>query len=541
MKKSLLVIIAAIVLIFISFSPSSSGAKGYTDSTSALSSLYTAYSYGLIDYETFMLYRFLSVVDPDRVPSQFKVEEERTIHRCATQEINEVQRYINYFSPENKKKIMEYLFDKQPIAFKKGTGKSYKTERIEGINGTWNIYRTDNFAIKWGDVAYEYVHVKVKNKWEWKWVGVNLVDDNNNGFPDIIDKWAEYLEKSWEVEVNEMGLIIPRGSQENLIDIYIANSSGRKPKLGPSDYAYTTTYSDGMPYLVVNNFLPETPNQDPAGQEIGAIKVTAAHEFSHAIQFAYDRNEAKWWQEASATWMEDRVFNEVNDYYQYLSKGAWSANPEITLTRANGEHEYGDVIWAKYLSQYYGGREIFKDIWELCKKYSALKAHKIFFKNKVTTLDKAFEDFSAKNAAMKASYEEGENYASVHTIMEHDAYSVNNEVIDSSKYFPRPPSYLGANYIKFTNGDGRTLRITFDGSKRYAGRKIKWGAVVVKIDSNGIPEDNEIELSPDQKGSIDILGFGSTYTEVYLVLSVLSGGPGNFSKGVSYRYSAELQ
>ena len=526
MKKSLPAILAIIVLIFISISPAFSDAKGKSDSVSSLSSLYTAYSYGLIDYETFMLYRFLSVVDPDRVPSHLKVKEERNIHKCATPEINDVQRYINFFSPENKKKIMEYLFDKQPVAMKKRTGRSSTVERVKGIKGSWNLYRTENFAIKWGDAEYdEYAHK-----------GINPVDLNNNGIPDLIDKWAEYLEKSWEVEVNGMGLKKPKGSQENLIDVYIANTSSKKPKLESTDYAYTATYSGNIPYLVVNNFLPNTHNDD-TDQEVGAIKVTAAHEFSHTIQFAYDRNEAQWWQEASATWMEDEVFNEVNDYYQYLDKGAWSARPEIALTRANGEHEYGDVIWVKYLSQYYGGSKVFKDVWKLCEKYSALSAHKIFFEKNETTLSKAFKDFSARNATMKVSFIEGDHYAPVSTIMEHDTYPVIDERIES---FPKPPSYLGANYIKFTNGNGKTLRVTFNGSKRYEGRKIKWGAVVVKIDSNGLPEVNDIELDSDQKGSIDVTGFGSNYPEVYLVVSVLSGGPGNFRQGVSYQYSAEL-
>ena len=52
-----------------------------------------------------------------------------------------------------------------------------------------------------------------------------------------------------------------------------------------------------------------------------SAQVTAAHEFFHAIQFAYDYGEDAWMLEATATWMEERVFDKVNDNRQYLPAG----------------------------------------------------------------------------------------------------------------------------------------------------------------------------------------------------------------------------
>ena len=59
----------------------------------------------------------------------------------------------------------------------------------------------------------------------------------------------------------------------------------------------------------------------PASPRWTARKVTAAHEFFHAIQFGYDFGEDVWMLEATATWMEERVFDEVNDNRQYLPAG----------------------------------------------------------------------------------------------------------------------------------------------------------------------------------------------------------------------------
>ena len=42
---------------------------------------------------------------------------------------------------------------------------------------------------------------------------------------------------------------------------------------------------------------------------LNSLRVTAAHEFFHAIQFAFDVTEATWFMEGSATWAEDVVYN----------------------------------------------------------------------------------------------------------------------------------------------------------------------------------------------------------------------------------------
>ena len=47
--------------------------------------------------------------------------------------------------------------------------------------------------------------------------------------------------------------------------------------------------------------------------------MTAAHEFFHAVQFAYDAADDQWFMESTATWMEDEIYDDVNDNLQYLS------------------------------------------------------------------------------------------------------------------------------------------------------------------------------------------------------------------------------
>ena len=63
---------------------------------------------------------------------------------------------------------------------------------------------------------------------------------------------------------------------------------------------------------VVNNYVTDWEK---------GIRVTAYHEYYHAIQFAYVEqlpNSPHFWYESSATGMEERLAPDVNDYLQYL-------------------------------------------------------------------------------------------------------------------------------------------------------------------------------------------------------------------------------
>ena len=68
------------------------------------------------------------------------------------------------------------------------------------------------------------------------------------------------------------------------------------------------------------------------------LKVTAAHEFFHAVQFAYDIGEDGWLMEGTATWMEEHVYDAINDNRQYLATSPLAhpsdpARPEHGLPR----------------------------------------------------------------------------------------------------------------------------------------------------------------------------------------------------------------
>lgn len=85
------------------------------------------------------------------------------------------------------------------------------------------------------------------------------------------------------------------------------------------------------------------------------LRVTAAHEFFHAIQFGYDYQEDPWFLESTATWMEERFADDVNDNRIYLRYGQMTRpNLPLDLFDAAGYAHYGNWTFWEYLTRRYG-------------------------------------------------------------------------------------------------------------------------------------------------------------------------------------------
>lgn len=164
-------------------------------------------------------------------------------------------------------------------------------------------------------------------------------------------------EKTWSVEVQQLGFLTPRNTDKKRIDIYIANEEAYNSETQsfesiPNNYAgYATSYpSDDTPFFVLNPQI-----------NLKQLKVTVAHEFFHTIQHAYfdetKIDDAKWfkniwWLEATAVLMEDEVFDNINDYISFLPPFFKASYKNVEIY--NGAHEYAMVIYAKFFKEKYG-------------------------------------------------------------------------------------------------------------------------------------------------------------------------------------------
>lgn len=228
------------------------------------------------------------------------------------------------------------------------------------------------------NLLYETTHFAI----HYDLTGTHAVDSEDldeNNIPDYVDRVASVFEYVWAVEIDTLGYQAPPddGLQggSSLYDIYIANL--------PSLYyglAYTTSGADEenacASYIEIRNNYDASWFQDKS--ELENIQVTAAHEFFHAIQFGYNCYEEIWMMEATAVWMEDVVYDHINDLYRYMP--SWFNSPEKSLNdESNGcSRCYGSFIFFQYISEHMGGHETIRDIWDISKEYGAQDSPKDF-------------------------------------------------------------------------------------------------------------------------------------------------------------------
>ncbi|GAA3532103.1 MXAN_6640 family putative metalloprotease [Nocardioides daeguensis] len=200
----------------------------------------------------------------------------------------------------------------------------------------------------------------------------------------------------------------------NVFDVYLANLGER----GLYGYCTTDTRVSGHitapAYCVLDNDYAE---YGPVPGPLGNLQVTAAHEYFHAVQFAYDVNEEGWLLEATATWAEDEVYDDINDNRQYL-KGGPLRKPAQSMDHRRGIAPYGAWIFFKYLSERFpalngpaGMPVIVRDIWETAAGApDARQAIGAALSARGTDLRTQFAWFSAANRRPAANYSEGAAY-----------------------------------------------------------------------------------------------------------------------------------
>jgi hypothetical protein len=132
------------------------------------------------------------------------------------------------------------------------------------------------------------------------------------------------------------------------VDIYLANI-GRKGYYGycaPEPLKGVMAHHTPA-FCVLDNDYAEFLRGTP----LTNLQVTAAHEFFHAVQFAYDATEDSWFMESTAVWMEDEVFDNINDNTQYLPYGPLG-RPSVSLDKNTQFGVYGGWIFFRWVTEH---------------------------------------------------------------------------------------------------------------------------------------------------------------------------------------------
>ncbi len=156
------------------------------------------------------------------------------------------------------------------------------------------------------------------------------------GVPDYVEKIDTAAETSYAVENGQLGWPAPRSDGKlggsALTDIYLVDVGGDGlfgySAPDPSQGCKRKCYA----FLVMDNdFSPaEFGYDDPQIP----LEVTIAHEYNHVLQFGIDAALDSWLFESTATWSEDNVFPNDNDYVNYLN--TFARTPGVPITKFEG-------------------------------------------------------------------------------------------------------------------------------------------------------------------------------------------------------------
>lgn len=348
--------------------------------------------------------------------------------------------------------------------------------------------------------------------------GINAVSTIDTagepGIPDYIEMAAEIFQNVYSVECDSLGFTRPPGDNgsggSNHYDLYYKNLPSNYYAItypgnesGDNEFSAAAEVNAWQTYIVMRN------NYDfgfPLGTE-ASLKVTAAHEFFHAVQFGYDSWESIWLLEATAVLMEEIVYDEINDCYQYLR--SWFPYPERALD-LNTSHAYGSYIFFSYIQEHMGGNATIKRIFEYSIEWNsdgADHSHKV--------IDLALQEVGA-------SFQEAlNNMAVANLILSPDAgiysYAEANE-------FPVSGPALAEN-INFTAGD--TIGLNNTRLSRFASQYYQVNTltpVLVTMEAkDGNDDDLQMSMVSEAAGAYTVktgkmLNFTAENQPVYLVV-----------------------
>jgi hypothetical protein len=237
------------------------------------------------------------------------------------------------------------------------------TDHPDPDGNAWRVPEADaspacspNFCVHWVDRGADAPDLRDSNG-----------TADGDGVPDWVEANQLVAEQAYATENGSLGWRAPRsdgrrGGRNGKTDIYLADV-GRQGLFG---YAAPDRgqIGDGrrfrrslFAYLVMDDDFSR--RQFPGTVPLEDLQVTLAHEYNHILQFTYDAFQDLWAVESTAVWMEDQVFDAINDYRRYLRR--WVRLRSVPLT-APSIKVYGSAVWNHWLQRRYGAK-LMRNAW----------------------------------------------------------------------------------------------------------------------------------------------------------------------------------
>jgi hypothetical protein len=264
--------------------------------------------------------------------------------------------------------------------------------------------------------------------------GVNtpaLLDQYNNRIPGTakayVDSAARIFNHVWDVEIDQMGYSAPPFEPpQSYYYVYIISMGDYGATTPSTQIAGSNNPGRFYSYIEVNNDFQTLPTKG-----INGLKVTAAHEFHHAIQigsYGYWVDE-RYVHELTSTWFEDVVYPEVNDYFFYLANYFSGFHEGLSFnTSLYGGYER--VVWPIFLEKRFSP-SIMRDVWTRMRTQPFLESTDAALVSIGSNLQTAFAEFTywnyftADRANTVIYYPEGNNYPRFQPLQSTTFYGTN--------------------------------------------------------------------------------------------------------------------
>jgi hypothetical protein len=194
----------------------------------------------------------------------------------------------------------------------------------------------------------------------------DLTDNDGDGVPDWVETVAATFENVYAVEVGQMGYRPPVTVSSAPYDVYLEDLSAQGVYGFTNDNTAITTTSFTSYIEIDKSFSASIYVNQPGGPytPLQSLQITAAHEFHHAIQYSYNDYFDVWYAEATSTWMEDEVYDSVNQLYVYLTHYVQNSSLSLDIpTSVSTGGGYSRWLFNRYLAEQYSG-QVIKDYWE---------------------------------------------------------------------------------------------------------------------------------------------------------------------------------
>ncbi|MBE0618467.1 MAG: hypothetical protein IH608_11160, partial [Proteobacteria bacterium] len=200
---------------------------------------------GELGPEQVELYWLYAIKAPERLPGEYQMaaplarragrelEPEAPLTlRCGTSVLRRVQGRLPQMPPamrEEAEALLRPSYVRQPSRAGRSAGKT-----AAHLLTSW--VETENFSIEWGP------EITDEN-------GSIAVDEDGDGVPDVVQRWADLFEKSYAEVVQEMGFT-DQILEQRLVPVYIGNSDPEAAidDIGFGVYGFTAGFPGELPY-----------------------------------------------------------------------------------------------------------------------------------------------------------------------------------------------------------------------------------------------------------------------------------------------------